>query len=166
MSRLEDALRWLIPLLEAHGNRYHITGGFAAHLYGARRPVNDIDIDLPREVLDRLAPAVGEHLVFGPGRYQDSTWDLYLMTLEYRGQEIDLTAVEGGRIANKRTGEWDELVMNLDEVELLTYAGMQLRVQNRRDLIAYKGKIAYDEEKHLEDIAAIEREGPCQPFTC
>src|SRR4029450_8640642 len=95
-ERVTNALRWLLPLLEMHGNRYHITGGFAAHLYGARRPVNDIDIALPRAVIDKLAPIVSDSIIFGPCRYQDSTWDIDLMTLKHQGQEIDLTAVEGG----------------------------------------------------------------------
>ena len=155
MDRVTNALEWLLPLLAAHGNRYHITGGFAAHLYGARRPVDDIDIDAPRTVIDALAPLVAEIIIFGPRRYRDSTWDIDLMTLNFQGQVIDLTAIEDGRIMNKWTGQWDELVMHLDDVEVLSYAGMSIRVQNRRDLAGYKGKIAYDEHKHMEDIAAI-----------
>jgi len=155
MDRIVNALRWLLPLLASHGNRYHITGGFAAHLYGARRPVNDVDVDLPREIIDKLASVVAKYIVFGPGRYRDSTWDIDLMTLKYHGQEIDCTAVEDGRIMNKMTGQWDDLVMRLDDVEVRLYAGMNVRVQNRRDLVGYKSKIAYDEQKHLEDIAAI-----------
>src|SRR5678815_3654346 len=103
MDRIADALRWLLPLLDRLGARYHVTGGFAAHLYGARRPVNDIDIDLPRAAIDRLAPDVAEYITFGPARYRDSTWDIYLLTLRYNGQDIDLTAVEDASLANKFT---------------------------------------------------------------
>jgi hypothetical protein len=156
MDRLAEALRWLLLLLNEHGGLYHITGGFAAHLYGSKRPVNDIDIDLPRATLAKLAPQVAEFAIYGPGRYRDTTWDIYLMTLKRHGQVIDLTAIEDARLANKETGEWDALVMHLDDVEMVPYAGLLLPVQNRRDLISYKSKIAYDEHKHLEDVAAVQ----------
>lgn len=158
MDRLVKALRWLIPLLEARGGRYQISGGFAAHLYGGRRPVNDIDVDVPRDVLDQLVPLVADYTTYGPGPYSDSTWDIpYLVGLKYGDQEIDLTAADGARISNKSTCGWDPLVMRLDAVERVEYGGLTLRVQNREDLIAYKSKIKYGEHNHLADIEDIRR---------
>ena len=94
MNRIVNALRWLIPRLEEHAPQWQITGGFAAHLYGGRRAVNDIDVDVPRAALERLLPHVREFVVFGPARYRDSTWDLHVVTLDYEGQEIDIAAIE------------------------------------------------------------------------
>jgi hypothetical protein len=54
MSAIKRALDWVIPILKEQKAPFHITGGFAAHLYGATRVVNDIDIDLPTSHLNQL----------------------------------------------------------------------------------------------------------------
>jgi len=60
----------------------------------ATRPINDLDLEVSTTTIDSLAPLVVEFITFGPGRYRDSTWDLYLMTLCYEGQEIDISTSE------------------------------------------------------------------------
>ena len=94
MERIENALRWIVLLLQKDRVPFQIAGGLAAHLYGAKRPVNDIDIDVPDSAFDQLLPEVREYIVFGPDRYKDSTWDVHLMTLDYHGREIDLTGIK------------------------------------------------------------------------
>ncbi len=155
MECVENALHWIVLLLQKDRVPFHITGGLAAHLYGAKRPVNDIDIDISDSAFDQLLPEVRDCIVFGPDRYKDSTWDIHLMTLKYHGQEIDLTGTQDGLICNKESGQWEKLTMNLDDVTMVEAFGLILPVQNARDLICYKRKIAYDEAKHLSDVKEI-----------
>lgn len=157
MSNIKLALDWLIPLLETNRIPFQITGGFAAHLYGAARPVNDIDIDLPTADLNHLLPEVTPYITYPAQRHRDTTWDLYVCTLDYNGQLIDLTGASDAFIKNKDTGCWDALEMNFNRVVWVNAHGHTLPIQNPVDLIAYKRKIKYDEEKHLEDVAAITR---------
>ena len=152
---MERALGWIVMLLEKSHIPFQITGGLAAHLYGARRPVNDIDIDIPNFAFDVILPEVRDHIIFGPDRYRDSTWDIYLMTVDYHGQETDLTGIENGLIFNKESGEWERHLVNLTDVTMVEAFGMVLPVQNARDLIHYKRKIGYDEAKHLRDVREI-----------
>lgn len=55
-NQIHAALDWLIPILTHSRAPFQITGGLAAHLYGATRPINDIDIDIPVSFLEVLAP--------------------------------------------------------------------------------------------------------------
>jgi hypothetical protein len=155
MQDIKRALDWIIPLLKKKGISFQITGGFAAYLYGATRQVNDIDIDLPTSNLDSLLPEVESYITSPPQRHSDTTWDLYVCTLNYHGQLIDLTGASDAFIHNKDTGRWDALEMNFGLVVWRDALGHSLPVQNPNDLIAYKLKIKYDEEKHLEDVVAV-----------
>ena len=95
MDKLKDTLDWILPLLKSRGISFQLTGGFAAHLYGARRDVNDIDIDLPLSALTPLMKEIHSHIEMPLQRYRDSTWDIMGTTLNFEGQLIELTAAEG-----------------------------------------------------------------------
>lgn len=155
MSKIQRALDWILPMLKERGIPFYVTGGFAAHLYGASRIVNDIDIDVPADRIDSFVEAVNAFIESPPQYYQDSTWNMYGATLNFEGQLIDLTSDANPRVHNKDTGEWDVLEMNFDDVVWMQAYGHQIPVQNPRDLMSYKLKIRYDEEKHLADVEAV-----------
>lgn len=155
MSKIKTTLDWILPMLKEKGIPFYVTGGFAAHLYGATRPVNDIDIDVPADRIDSFVEALSTFIESPPQHFQDSTWDMYGATLNFEGQLLDLTSDEHPRVHNKNTGEWDALEMNFDDVVWVHAYGHDIPVQNPRDLMSYKVKIRYDEEKHLSDVKAV-----------
>jgi hypothetical protein len=65
-SKIENALRWIIDILYAQKVQYQLAGGLAARLYGAERPLNDIDIDVYEEDFEKILPFVREYVVYGP----------------------------------------------------------------------------------------------------
>lgn len=99
----ESAFKWIVGLLMQNNIPFQISGGFAAKLYGANRPLFDIDIDIKGKDFDKLLPFVKNHILSGPKRYLDNTFDLQLLTLEYQGQHIDLGASENSKIFNTKT---------------------------------------------------------------
>lgn len=157
MNQLAAALDWILPLLKGKDIPFYVTGGFAAHLYGATRPVNDIDIDLPMRSIDSCIDSMRSFVESSPHRYKDSTWNIYGATLNFDGQLIDVTTDAEPRVHNKLTGEWDPLEMNFDHIVWIHAYGHDIPVQNPHDLMSYKSKIAYDEAKHVADVAAVER---------
>ena len=156
MNRIQVALDWLLPLLRENQIPFYVTGGFAAHLYGATRPINDIDIDVPAEAIESCIAAARAFIESPLQRYEDSTWKMFCVTLNYEGQLIDLSTDADPRVHNKTTGEWDQLEMKFDDIVWIHAYGHDIPVQNPLDLMSYKLKIRYDEEKHLSDAAAIE----------
>ena len=106
MSSTEEAFFWIIEILRKHNIKFQLSGGFAARLYGATRPLADIDIEMADEGFEKILPEVKEYIVFGPDRYVDETFNVQLLTLKYKGQEIDLSGEKGEKIFDKNTGKW------------------------------------------------------------
>ena len=96
-----NALIWITGILEEKNIPFQISGGLAAKIYGSPRPLNDIDIDIPRDGFAKILSAVEAYIVFGPADYENGKWDLYLMTLDYHGQEIDIGCVDAISITNR-----------------------------------------------------------------
>lgn len=99
------ALRWILEILERHEIEYQITGGFAAKLYGSLCELHDIDIDIPNASMQKILPDVAEYITYGPAHFRDAKWDMQLITLNYKGQEIDIGGIDTLRISNKRRTE-------------------------------------------------------------
>jgi hypothetical protein len=157
-AKLEKALQWIIPLLEKNTIPYQISGGFAAHLYGATRPINDIDIDIPEMHIKSLAAKAQKYIVLGPKQFKDKKWDLYLVTLNYHGQEIDIGSAENARIYDEQNGEWAICPANLETALPIIYNGMQLQVVAPKDLVKYKTLLATPDHPHQKtDILATQQ---------
>lgn len=48
-QNIKEALAWITNILKKYSIPFQITGGLAAILYGSKRPLEDIDIDIPEE---------------------------------------------------------------------------------------------------------------------
>lgn len=48
-TKLENGLRWVVSILKKQRIPFQISGGLAAHIYGSKRPLNDIDLDVPED---------------------------------------------------------------------------------------------------------------------
>ncbi len=153
MKNTENAFIWITDLLESLSIPYQITGGFAARVYGVDRPLADIDFDVPEASIQKIVESSKPYITYGPTRYNDDTFDIELLTLEYEGQEIDIAGFGSGRIYDKTMNEWID-----DEVDLSAAVDLQIfrkktPVISKQNLIMYKKKIA--REVDLEDVKQL-----------
>lgn len=155
-----QALRWIINILTQHAVPYQIAGGLAAQCYGAIRPLNDIDIDIPEECFAKLVEPLKDFIVDGPARFQSDEWDLLLMTLNYQGVAIDLGGAYQTLIFNKQKQQWVNVKTNLNTAVKMNVAGISANIVCRDDLLAYKKDLARDVD--LIDINQI-ISGVCIP---
>ncbi len=142
MKKASKALQWIVDILRQHQIPFQIAGGLAAQVYGSTRALDDIDIDIPEECFATIQSAVQEYIIFGPEQFKDENWDIFLMTLDYDGQKIDLGGAYKTRIFNQQTQQWEELTSDLTREKLSTVLGVDVPVISLRELIAYKTKIA------------------------
>ncbi len=140
-SHSQAALVWITDLLHKLDIPYQIQGGLAAKAYGAKRNLVDIDIDIPQSGFNKIAGSVKDYVTYGPAHYKDNSWDIFLMTLSYKGQEIDLTDGENIKMFYPITGHWIKLVTDFSSSCLLDVMGVRVPVIPRDALISYK-KIA------------------------
>src|SRR5436309_14234957 len=89
----ERALRRLAGILDRAGACYQFTGGFAGNLHGSRWPLHDLDVDVARQDLPRLAELLQPYTVRPLGLYVDDEFELQLWRGEVEGVEGDVRQV-------------------------------------------------------------------------
>lgn len=152
MDKLENGLKWISGILTSHNIPYQITGGLAAHAYGATRPINDIDIDIPEDRFAEILEEVRPYLTYGPERHTENVWDVYLMTLDHEGQEIDIGGANDTRVKDEKTGVWHAVTADLTAVERKTICGVDVPVVKKTDLIEYKSWLALPGDHQERDV--------------
>jgi 8-oxo-dGTP pyrophosphatase MutT (NUDIX family) len=153
MDRFEHALRWIHEILSREKIPFVVSGGLAARLHGATRPLYDIDLDIPQSRLKDLLPHVQRYVVFGPARFQDEIFDLELLTLNVGSQLIDIAGAESVRLFDKNAGVWRADPTDLTAFELRSMCGLELPATPRDLLIRYKRWIARPTD--IQDIEEI-----------
>lgn len=153
MKHTKAALIWITDILMMLNIPFQISGGLAAKAYGAARELADIDIDIPDAKFALLKPKITEFIIFGPERIRDEKWDLLLLTLNYQGQEIDLSGSSSTKIFNNILNRWEGLVTDFATAEIKQIYGLELPIMKREALIAYKKVLARAVD--IADIAAI-----------
>jgi hypothetical protein len=148
-----SAFHWIVKILETRGIPFAVTGGLAARSYGSLRELNDIDIDIPDDCFCKVVPEVVSCIVFGPARYNDSEFDLLLMTLRYKVQDIDISGADSVKLRDRNSGAWLDSPSSLADSVQREIFGLMVPVVSKSALIAYKRIIARDID--LIDIEVI-----------
>ncbi len=155
-----NALRWLVSILNKHTIPYRIGGGFAAHVYGSNRPVNAIDFSLSGEYFPIIVKETKEYITSGPKHYSNEKWDCDTLSLNYFGQEIDITDVDTLQMSSKDRSKWFQTKDSFRKFPSVNMVveGIEISLMDPRDLAAYKKELA--DENHIyqkDDVEAVEK---------
>ena len=131
------ALGWIVGILKKHQVPFQISGGCAAKIYGSPRELSDIDIDIPEDCFEKIIDDVKSFIIYGPEQYKDQKWDLYLMTLNYTGQEIDIGG-QKAKISTKNRTKWVDFNSDFSKAVKKEFLGLEVPVIPKEDLISYK----------------------------
>ena len=151
-EKTKNALIWITDILNGHQIPFQISGGFAAKMHGSPRLLNDIDIDIPKDKFEKIMSDVKEYVIHGPLYYKDKKWDLYLMTLNYHGQEIDIGSADI-KIYDNKSGIWLPFTTNFEKSVWKDVVGMKVPVMPKEELIFYKRLLEGEHQKI--DIEAL-----------
>jgi hypothetical protein len=154
-KKLLNALKWIVDILNKHEIQYQITGGFAAYIYGAKRRINDIDIDVPEEDFEKIYDDVKKFVVFGPAQYRDKKWDLKLMTLDFHGQKIDISGAFNAKIFDDVSKKWLLSPVDFSKTRTMNFENIKIRISDPVELMEYKELLSGEHQK--SDIAAIKK---------
>jgi len=149
------ALHWIIEILNKHKINYQISGGFAGKVFGSKRELHDIDIDISKKDFDKILPEISDYIIYGPSHYVDDKWDLELIILNYNGQEIDISDSDNILISNKERTKWISFTTDFSKTLNIDLNGIKIKVINPKDFIEYKKEL--DGEHQLEDIEAAKK---------
>jgi predicted nucleotidyltransferase len=156
MKDTKAALIWIVDILNKHAIPFQIGGGFAAYVYGAKRAIHDIDIALPTNKLELLLPEVREYIIHDLKEHKDSHWEFTGMTLEYKGQEIDLVGAQAKRYLDEKTQTWIVSENDFSTSEFREIYGITVPLMAKEQLIAYKKKLG--REVDIADVKALEQD--------
>lgn len=141
MRQTRKALIWILKVLSKYNIKHRISGGFAAKIYGSKRKLADIDIEIPEDKIIFLSKILKKFIIYGPKRYKDSNWKTDLLTINYAEQEIDLFGAYNSFIFNKNNKKWEKLRVNFPKRTLKEYKGIKINLIKKDDLISYKQKL-------------------------
>ena len=150
----EGAFRWIVHILQKRHIPFQISGGFAAKLYGSKRPLRDIDIEIPEASMRTVLRDVKDFVVYGPAHYKDRHFDVPLITLKYEGQKIDLSAADNLLLFDSRTHKWVRYPVHLAASVWKKVFGINVPVASAEHLMNYKSMMG--EKVQVKDIEAIE----------
>lgn len=148
----EKAFKWIIGLLQARKIPFVVSGGLAAKGYGAERSLADIDLNIPEERFGEIYYDYIKYAFWGPDTYKDENWDIFLVSLEYEGQEIDLCATRY-KIFDRRLGKWVLKERNLDLFNKVEFYGLHIPVITKSSLFEEKLQLGRKADK--EDVLEL-----------
>jgi hypothetical protein len=147
MRETKEALNWIIAILRKNKIKFELTGGFASRIYGSKRPLADIDIEVSDKAVLNLKDIVKKYIIYGPKEYKDKNFDLQLMTLKYKGQIIDICGKDSEKIFDKNKNKWVEEKTDLRKAKKKKIKNLIIPVVPLKDLIHYKKELSRNVDK-------------------
>ncbi len=147
-DKILSGLRWIIDILDRNNITYKIGGGFAAKIYGSPREVNDIDISLSGKYFDTIVSEVKEYITDGPKHYLNEKWDCNTLSVNYKGQDIDMTDIDTLKMTNLNQSKWINVKdIRLFEGIITNINGTKALIMDPRDLIEYKKELGGEHQR-------------------
>jgi hypothetical protein len=143
------ALKWIANILNENKIPYAIGGGAATYIYGSGRKVNDIDISISGKYFQTLIPLVQNYITAGPKHYQNEKWDCTTLSLDYEGQDIDLTDCDTLLMSKKDGSGW---LKSLDIYSkypnlIKDFHDIKVSLMDPRVLIEYKQELGGEHQE-------------------
>jgi len=140
----KEALIWIVDILDKKSIPYQIVGGLAARLHGVKRPLADIDFDIPAEFAQDLANFLSPYVSKPLKRYIEELWDIQYFQIIYKGQKIEFGCEPGAKIFDRKNNTWIDLNTDFKNSVEVLFEGKKLMVIPFNELIWYKSILDRD----------------------
>jgi hypothetical protein len=155
MRETKEALEWIVKILRKNKIPFEVTGGFASRIYGSKRILADIDIEVPDKSIPEIQKLTERYIIYGPREYKDDNFDLLLMTLNYKGQKIDICGKDSERIYDKSKNKWINEKTNISKARMKKVKDLIVPVVPLKDLISYKKELGRNVDKEDVKVLAV-----------
>lgn len=159
-TKILNALNKIIPLLEKYNFQWLITGGFASHVYGVKRPITDIDIDIYtskdsddfKNLIKDLSPFITQPLE----NFIDQNYNNYNFEMEIEGQIVDICSSKEMNIYDKKTERYENFYSGtFPKPEIVGWNGLKLPLLPKDLVIKNKEMLVQQRESDLKDIEEL-----------
>lgn len=152
MRDTKSAFLWIINILKENNIKYRISGGLAAIIYGSKRKLANIDLEVYKKDILKIYKETKRFVIYGPKQYKDKNWDLMLMTIKYKNQEIDIASAQA-KIFDQNRQKWIKKPGKFNEISLRVVFGKRVPVEKLNSLIKYKKFLS--RKVDIEDIKQL-----------
>ena len=152
------AFLWIVGIMHKNNVPFQIDGGLAARIYGSKRKLADIDIDISNKKFKIILPQIRPYIIFGPARYVDKSWDVHLVTLKYLGQKIDISGWETEKFYDRKHKKWVRCHINFRRAAIKKDYGRAVPVIPKKDLIIEKSELLRGVDK--KDLEFLKNKKP------
>ncbi len=153
MASPEQALRWMVNILNRQQVSFQICGGLAARAYGASRELLDIDLYMPMQRFSNIQADIAPYIIWGPEHETGSHWDLVYLKIDYEGQRIEIGDSDNTHIYDEGAQTWVRQEIDFARSEMIEIYGVTVPVMPKAQLIAYKTMLSREvDEIDLKQI--------------
>lgn len=149
------AAQWIVTLLKDRHIPFVICGGLAAHGYGAKRELNDIDLFVPGEHFSSVVQAGHTYISKAATHYCEEGWDLTYVQFKYEGVKVEVGNAQGAQIFDAAHQAWVPLPVDFSRTQTVRLLGLKLPLMLKEDLIEYKSLLSRPVD--LDDIQAMQK---------
>ncbi len=155
-----SALGFVIPLLTKRSFRWCITGGFACYVYGVKRELTDIDIDIDtskdssafQDFVRELTPATSQPLE----HFVDQNYDNYNFEITVNGQVVDICPMAEMKLFDKVSSTYQPFYRGVfPDIEVLDFFGLKLPLLSKELVIRNKEELRWQRESDVKDIEGL-----------
>lgn len=148
----KETLKNIVRVFKENKIQFQVSDGLAAIIYGAERPLYDIDIEVYKKDIPKVRELFQKNISKDFYHLQDENFDLWLLTLDVNGVPVDISKADECYLvdgkSNKVSADAD-----LSKAQLINFDGIEIPVVNKAGLIEYKKILA--RETDLVDIRQI-----------
>lgn len=153
---LRPVLRRLIDTMDALGAPLEVTGGLAARIHAATRPLVDVDVWVPAPAAETALARLGGRVVRPFGPHRDAHWDLTFGRIDLDGVPLEIGVPEGGRYRDA-AGAWHDVTVDFARSERGVFQGVELPVTPVETLRVLKGRLGRPVD--IVDVAGMGEKG-------
>src|SRR3989344_3149994 len=146
MRKTKEAFKWIINILKKHKIPYRISGGLAARIYGSKRPLRDIDIEIQDSDFKDIIPDIKKYIKEGPKNFKDKVMKTYGLVLFYKGQQIEFSGTETEELFDAKRRKWIKSKIDISKITKKKVYGGIVKVIRKKDLLVYKKMIGSRKE--------------------
>lgn len=158
------ALKYIMPILKKYNFRYCISGSLACHLYGVKRPITAIDIDVETTKDDpkfqQLLEDVKEYTKLPFQLWISKNYDNWITDVVINNQYLSICTTKELKLFNTETEKYELFYKNgtIPDPVLVTFEGLKIplapiqSVLRMREALAQKKGVIEKDIKGLRSI--------------
>lgn len=156
------ALEYIIPLLKKYHFRWCISGSLACHLYGVKRPITAIDIDVETTKDDpnfkHLLNDVREHTQLPFQLWIDKNYDNWVTNVVINGQILSICTTQELKLFNKQKGEYELFYQGeIPEPVIVKFDSLRIPLAPKESVLRMKEALAVKKGVDEKDIKSMKR---------